>query len=750
MNSQDKIDDNINNIIQAMKLFGFLQRQTSNEHHIIYSNNDEYHGEMKDNMKHGKGVYKFANGNRYEGEWLFNQKHGTGKYFYNSGELYIGQWQQNKKNGHGQHFGVYGDRYVGQWVNNCKHGRGTIYYAENSIYSGEFSDNKKHGPGYFYNSSTRELTYQLYDNDKLKEQKVVDQVPCEFENVFSAVLVKDNQIIHPQPLPNTQVEETHQIQQEAHGFDTLQAMNETVTVKGKKKMQDWNIEEVCIWLDCLGLSQYKENFIKNHMIGDTLHDLTDVELKEELGIEILGHRKLILQQINMHKKYYIKKMAGQLHRADSENSADQSSKYDQLYSIIQKIEPAVESPGIEVLKQKKSRRKRSSGSEDKLISPEQKEQQQETAKFSPKQGNQGQSLKVESKQVVSNFNINNATGSESSDESSSSSNEKPQELQLESNQSSSPSKHCILSEKNLQQKHQEKLMSLLQDLGINEKLLINYQEIKQGPQIGKGSYGIVFKGNWLGQDVAIKSYCKKKEQQKHKQLMADFLKEVQVISNLRHPNIVLYMGVCIKRHNFYLITEYMENGSLYDHIHKKKTKNLNFIQIIEDITLGMNNLHGRRIMHCDLKSSNVLIDQNWNVKLCDFGLSRIKSKKTKSMIGTPHWMAPEIMRGEPYTEKSDVYSFGMILWEIITGKIPYENLSITQIIGTVGWGHTQVEIPQFSNPPILAILAKDCLKREPSQRPTFAKILEKIQESQKQECKNKEKAKKFLIDFLSN
>lgn len=80
-----------------MKLFGFLNRQTSNEHHIVYSNNDEYHGnqnlivgEMKNNMKHGRGVYKFANGNRYEGEWLNNAKHGTGKYFYSSGDLYIG------------------------------------------------------------------------------------------------------------------------------------------------------------------------------------------------------------------------------------------------------------------------------------------------------------------------------------------------------------------------------------------------------------------------------------------------------------------------------------------------------------------------------------------------------------------------------------------------------------------------------------------------------------------------------------
>ena len=73
------------------------------------------------------------------------------------------------------------------------------------------------------------------------------------------------------------------------------------------------------------------------------------------------------------------------------------------------------------------------------------------------------------------------------------------------------------------------------------------------------------------------------------------------------------------------------------------------------------------MFHCDLKSSNVLIDENWNVKLCDFGLSRIKSKfdkkkKNEGRVGTPHWMAPEILRGEKYDYYSDVYSFGMILW----------------------------------------------------------------------------------------
>ncbi|CAD8051589.1 unnamed protein product [Paramecium primaurelia] len=728
-----------------MKLFSFLKRKTNNLHHITYSNNDEYHGEMKDNLKHGKGVYKFDNGNRYEGEWQNNQKHGTGKYYYNSGELYIGQWKQNKKSGHGQHFGQYGDRYVGQWLNNYKNGKGTIFYGDNSIYSGQFYQNKKNGPGYYYSSITKELRFQIFENDNLLEQNPVEKIPSEFENVFSAYLVHDNHIKHLQSLQNKS-DENNLNQQEVHGFETLQALNETVIVKGNKKMQEWNKDQVCSWLECLGLSQYKENFMKNHILGETLHNLTDRELKEELGMQILGHRKQILQQINMHKKYYIKTMSNQVQKTECDNSADQSSKYDQLFSIIQKIEPTIEKSETKISKQKKLKQKITQETEEKQFSPQSQKKQ------SPKQGNQGQSLKTENNCQVSNFNIDNMNKSVSLEENSFISIENQQTQLIKENdyQKCLEKGYYNVQEINLQQKHQEKIMCLLKDLGINEKLLINFQEIKQGSKIGEGNNGIVFKGNWLGQDVAIKSYCQKQDQSQNKQTMADFLKEVQVISDLRHPNIVLYMGVCIKRHNFYLITEYMENGSLYDYIHKRKTKNLNFVHIIEDIALGMNNLHGRGIMHCDLKSSNVLIDSDWNVKLCDFGLSRIKTKKTKSIIETSYQMAPEIMRGEPYTEKSDIFSFGMILWEIMTSKIPYENLSITQMIETVGWGNNLVEIPQKSNPPILAILAKDCLQKEPSKRPNFARIVERIQQSKNKKCHNKDKAKKLLIDFLQN
>lgn len=139
-----------------------------------------------------------------------------------------------------------------------------------------------------------------------------------------------------------------------------------------------------------------------------------------------------------------------------------------------------------------------------------------------------------------------------------------------------------------------------------------------------------------------------------------------------------------------MVTEFLSGGSLFDFLHKRgeKLNEEKIFYICKDVALGMSYLHGKNVLHCDLKSSNVLIDENWNVKLCDFGLSRLKdnkkNKKDNIRVGTPHWMAPEILKGEKYECESDVYSFGILLWEMLTCQIPYKELSTSEIINLVG------------------------------------------------------------------
>ena len=143
-------------------------------------------------------------------------------------------------------------------------------------------------------------------------------------------------------------------------------------------------------------------------------------------------------------------------------------------------------------------------------------------------------------------------------------------------------------------------------------------------------------------------------------------------------------------------------------------------------------LHARELFHCDLKSQNVLINDDWTVKLCDFGLSRYQSKfdaDNHGKIGTPHWMAPEILRGEKYSRAADVYSFGVIMWEMLTSDIPFKGRSVSQITGMVGYHKEILKVPEQCNKN-LRKLVNNCLIYEPERRPDFShivKYLEKIE-----------------------
>lgn len=154
-----------------------------------------------------------------------------------------------------------------------------------------------------------------------------------------------------------------------------------------------------------------------------------------------------------------------------------------------------------------------------------------------------------------------------------------------------------------------------------------------------------------------------------------------------------------------------------------------------DIARGMNYLHHCKppIIHRDLKSSNLLVDKNWTVKVGDFGLSRVKHHtylKTKSGRGTPQWMAPEILCNEQADEKSDVYSYGVVLWEITTEKIPWNDLNPMQVIGAVGFMNRRLEIPKDVDP-LWVSLMESCWCSEPQSRPTFQEILNKLKDLQK-------------------
>jgi serine/threonine protein kinase len=210
--------------------------------------------------------------------------------------------------------------------------------------------------------------------------------------------------------------------------------------------------------------------------------------------------------------------------------------------------------------------------------------------------------------------------------------------------------------------------------------------------------------------------------------LAKFINEINIISSLRHPNIVLYMGASIEKDNYYMITEYLPKGSLFDYIHRDKGKltERDQINIAFEIAVALKYLHSRNFVHCDLKSSNILIDDNWKIKIGDFGLSKFFDKnnpeQNRGRIGTPHWMAPEILKGENYEFSADIFSFGMILWEIISLEIPYYGINPIQVISLVADEKKIVKIPKVGHP-VIKNLIESCLQYEANNRPKLDEIV---------------------------
>ncbi|KAL3351187.1 hypothetical protein AABB24_019674 [Solanum stoloniferum] len=264
---------------------------------------------------------------------------------------------------------------------------------------------------------------------------------------------------------------------------------------------------------------------------------------------------------------------------------------------------------------------------------------------------------------------------------------------------------------------------------------ILWEDLTIGEQIGEGSCGTVYHGLWYGSDVAVKVFTK---QEYSDEVIYSFKQEISLMKRLRHPNILLFMGAVTSPQRLCIVTEFLPRGSLFRLLQRNASK-LEWrrrIHMALDVARGMNYLHhlSPPIVHRDLKSSNLLVDKNWTVKVGDFGLSRLKHETylaTRTGKGTPQWMAPEVLRNEPSDEKSDVYSFGVILWELATEKIPWDNLNTMQVIAAVGFMNQRLDIPKDVHPQLASII-ESCWLSEPQSRPSFQELMEKLKDLQRQ------------------
>ncbi|TYI95497.1 hypothetical protein E1A91_D01G002200v1 [Gossypium mustelinum] len=257
---------------------------------------------------------------------------------------------------------------------------------------------------------------------------------------------------------------------------------------------------------------------------------------------------------------------------------------------------------------------------------------------------------------------------------------------------------------------------------------IDPRHLKFENKVASGSYGDLYKGTYCSQDVAIKVL---KPERVDTDIQEDFAQEVFIMRKVRHKNVVQFIGACTKPPTLCIVTEFMCGGSVYDYLHKQKGvfKLPSLLKVAIDVSKGMNYLHQNDIIHRDLKAANLLMDENEVVKVADFGVARVKvqSGVMTAETGTYRWMAPEVIEHKPYDHKADVFSFGIMLWELLTGKLPYEYLTPLQAaVGVVQKG-LRPTVPKNTNPKLTQLLER-CWQQDPTLRPDFSEIIGILQQ----------------------
>jgi hypothetical protein len=261
---------------------------------------------------------------------------------------------------------------------------------------------------------------------------------------------------------------------------------------------------------------------------------------------------------------------------------------------------------------------------------------------------------------------------------------------------------------------------------------IDISLLKFENKVASGSFGDLYKGSYCSQEVAIKVL---KPERVNLDMLREFSQEVFIMRKIRHKNVVQFLGACTRTPNLCIVTEFMAKGSVYNFLHKQKGvfKLSTLLKVAIDVSKGMNYLHQNNIIHRDLKTANLLMDENEVVKVADFGVSRVQAQSgvMTAETGTYRWMAPEVIEHKPYDHKADVFSYAIVLWELLTGELPYSYLTPLQAaVGVVQKG-LRPTIPKNTHPK-LAELLENCWRQNPSERPNFSVILNKLQKIAKE------------------
>ncbi|XP_019097556.1 PREDICTED: probable receptor-like protein kinase At1g80640 isoform X2 [Camelina sativa] len=299
------------------------------------------------------------------------------------------------------------------------------------------------------------------------------------------------------------------------------------------------------------------------------------------------------------------------------------------------------------------------------------------------------------------------------------------------------------SSKTLDKKTTKQGMVSLMDYDMIEKGTSGF---KESNILGQGGFGCVYIATLENNtQAAVKKLdCANEEAAK------EYKSEVEILSKLKHPNIISLLGYSTNDTARFIVYELMPNVSLESHLHgASHGSTITWpmrMKIALDVSRGLEYLHEHchpAIIHRDLKSSNILLDSNFNAKISDFGLAVVDGPKNKihKLSGTVGYVAPEYLLDGKLTEKSDVYAFGVVLLELLLGKKPVEKLAPGECQSIITWAMPyltdRTKLPGVIDPAIkdtmdlkhlyqVAAVALLCVQPEPSYRPLITDVLHSL------------------------